>query len=82
MLIQGIYISGKAWQIEADQWCNSSKMLQDYKRPVTKHSHRQLRFILPHLKILHNSCEYTKCCTNVHVHALYCDNLDHLVASE
>ena len=31
MLIQGIYISGKAWQIEADKSCNNSKIMQDYK---------------------------------------------------
>ena len=40
MLIQGIYISCKAWQTEADQLCNnrSSKTLQDYKRHVEQQS--------------------------------------------
>ena len=52
MLIQGIYVSGKAWQIEADKLCNDSKTLQDYMRhveqqsQVAKHMHRQLRFIV------------------------------------
>ena len=60
-----IYISGKAWQIEADKSCNNSKTSQDYKRHfkkcfmVVKHPHRQLQFILQPLKIVHHSCEYT-----------------------
>ena len=29
---------------------------------IAKHSHRQLRFILRPLKIVHHSCEYTKRC--------------------
>ena len=36
MFIQGIYISGKAWQIEADKSCNDSKTLQDYMKHVSK----------------------------------------------
>ena len=34
MLIQGIYISSKAWQIEADKLCIDSNTLQDYMRHV------------------------------------------------
>ena len=39
MLKQGIYISGKAWQIEADKLCNDNKTLQDYMRHVEQQSH-------------------------------------------
>ena len=46
--MQGIYVSGKAWQIEADKSCNNdSKVLQDYKRHfeqlmIAKQLQRQL----------------------------------------
>ena len=34
-----MYISGKAWQIDADKLCNDSKTSQDYKRHVEQQSH-------------------------------------------
>ena len=37
--IKGIYISGKAWQIDADESCNDSKMLQDYMRHIEQQPH-------------------------------------------
>ena len=39
MLIEGIYISGKAWQIKSDKSCNDSKTLQDDTRHVEQQSH-------------------------------------------
>ena len=68
MLIQGIYISSTASQIEADKLCNDSEPMQDYMRHTEQQSHghktqvlyRQLQFILRPLKIVHHSCKYTK----------------------
>ena len=39
MIIQGKYISGKAWQIEADKSCNDNKMLQDSMRHIEQQFH-------------------------------------------
>ena len=39
MLLQGIYISGKAWQIKADKSCKDSKTFQGYMRHVDQQSH-------------------------------------------
>ena len=39
MFIQGIHISGKAWQIEADKSWNDGKKLKGYMRHVVQQSH-------------------------------------------
>ena len=85
MLIQGIYIGGKAWQIEADKSCNDSKTLQDYMRHEQQshsyNTHAETASI--HLMILKNRSSLFRVhktqqdiCTNVH--ALHCDNLDRI----
>ena len=41
MLVHGVYISGKAWQIEVDKSGNDTKTLQDYNSNslmVAKHT--------------------------------------------
>ena len=62
MLIQGINISGKAWQIEADKSCNDSKTLQDYMTHVEQQCHGRKTdawTAVIHLATF-NTCEYTK----------------------
>ena len=39
MFIHGIYIGGKALQIEADKSCNFSKTLKNYMRHIVQRSH-------------------------------------------
>ena len=62
--------------------CKITKDMLSNSLMVAKHAHKQLRFILRPLKIVHHSCEYTKTlqdvltCTNVR--ALQCVNLDHI----
>ena len=82
MLIQGIYISDKALQVEADKSCNDGKTLQDYMRRlsnmIAKHTHRHVLFILRPLKIMFHSWRVHKMLQDVHTNAraLHCDNLD------
>ena len=87
MLIQGIFVSGKAWQNVADKSCNDSKALQDYKRHVEqqfqgrKNTHidscdSYLTTLKNHASLL----KVYKILQDIHtnVRALHCDNLDHI----
>ena len=86
MLIQRIYISGKAWQIEADKSCNDSKTLQDYKRHVELQSHGSKTQALTdaiHLTTFKNRASLllvheTLQDDRTNVRALHCYNLDRI----
>ena len=74
MLIQGIYISGKACQIEADKSRNDSKTLQHYKRHVEHVSWVKNTCIDScdssyHIK---KSCQYKKRCKTFVLTFVHC----------
>ena len=84
MTLQGIYISGKPWQIEADKSCNDSKMLQDYMRHVeqqfhSRKTHAETASI--HLMTYKNRASLFRVHKTLQdvrttVHTLHCYNLD------
>ena len=86
MLIQGIYISGKARQIEAEKSCNDSKTLQDYKPHVEQQSHgrKTLAYTaaisLTTFKNRASLLQVHKTLQDIrtNVRALHCDNLDRI----
>ena len=84
--IQGIYIDGKARQIEADKSCNDGKALQDYMRHSEQQSHcckTLAQTAAIHLTTYKNRASLLrghKMVQNVrtNVRALHCDNLDRI----